>query len=69
MHDMMQKGRWRPTKQKGEAHSSAKLNDMSVREIRKLRGEGWKIKALAEKFHVAAGTVQDALYRRWQHLQ
>lgn len=55
--DMARKGRARnagkhPNLPRGERHTNAKLDDDKVREMRRLREEGWEYRALAAEFGV-----------------
>lgn len=55
--------------QKGEKHGGHKLTNEQVREIRRLRNEGWKYRQLAEKFGVCDRTIgQICRNEYWTHL-
>jgi hypothetical protein len=53
----------------GVKNGRAKLNDEKVREIRKLRAQGWSQRAIGQLFGVAVATVNDTLCgRNWKHV-
>jgi hypothetical protein len=53
----------------GEKNINSKLNADSVREIRLARGNGEKLRVLAERFNVDIGTIHNAANRRtWRHV-
>ncbi len=51
----------------GEDHPSSRLTAASVRDIHKLRKEGYTTKALGERFGVKSGSVNDILIGRTWH--
>ena len=46
---------------RGEAHGSSKLSDENVREIRKLRADGWTQQRIADKFSVYQTLISKVL--------
>ena len=51
----------RPEMRIGERNIHAKLTEQDVREIRKLRAEGWRVKDIAQKFSISEDTVKHHL--------
>lgn len=71
MADANRKGRLdgRPNRPLGEAVGTSKLTGEQVREMRRLAGDGWTTKALAERFGVCADNVRlIKSRRRWTHV-
>lgn len=65
MRDMVRKGR----SLTGERHHQAKLDESTVRDIRKASAAGETQRSLATRYGVATGTVADVIYRRtWGHV-
>ncbi|WP_405101481.1 NUMOD4 domain-containing protein [Oceanobacillus sp. FSL H7-0719] len=58
-------------KNRGEAHSNAKLNEEKVKEIRSLhRLDIYSVKELSEKFKVSIGAIYNVIsYRTWKHIK
>jgi len=55
---------------KGEGNKGAKLNNVSVREIRKLNTEGYSQRNLAKLFGVSKGTIKNVLDgKSWAHVE
>lgn len=55
--------------QSGAKASNAKLTEKQVREIRKLKGEGWTYDQICKLFPVAKRTIQDVVRRvSWANL-
>lgn len=53
----------------GERNRKAKLTEAQVIEIRRLRGEGLKLRELAERFPISETVVQQICSgRKWRHL-
>lgn len=66
--DMLRRGR--ANKAKGAAHGQAKLTEDDARALLRLRGEGWTLQELADKFGI--GNMQASRIcsgKRWSHLQ
>ncbi len=66
MRDMVRKGRAKH----GAEHAKSKLTEEKVREIRRLRTEGWTLRRLAAHF----GVTRDAIWKvstksSWRHIQ
>ena len=54
---------------RGEEHPRAVLNDGIIREIRRLRAEGWVQQGIADKFGIRLGTVAQILGGLiWSHV-
>lgn len=54
---------------RGERHGQAKLTRKDVREVRRLAGQGWPQKRLAERFGVSTGCISAVVRRRsWKHV-
>lgn len=55
---------------KGEDSPVAKLNDEKVREIRKKRKAGAKVKDLGKEYNVYFSTIKKVIYRNtWKHVE
>lgn len=68
MDDMVKKGRWGGADQKGEMHSSVKLTEPDVLEIRELAGTMTQRK-IADKFNVGFVQISRIISRdRWSHI-
>jgi hypothetical protein len=66
MTDASHKGRCHP----GELTANAKLTASDVREIRRLRQDGWKLADLAAKFNVSQPNITAILNRQtWRHIE
>ncbi len=53
----------------GERHPQARLTENKVRKIRRLKGTGMTIQAIADRFGVNRATIHDVLIRRtWNHV-
>jgi hypothetical protein len=53
----------------GEAHHTARLTDVAVVAMRKLRADGWGYERLATLFEMPLATVREACIRKtWKHL-
>lgn len=64
--DMVRKGR----SAKGERHSHAKLTDDEVREIRRLRQDGWLQRDVAKRFGVAPSQISMITHgKTWKHVK
>ena len=65
--DMAEKGRYKSTSRKGDAHPGAKLTDEAVREIRSSDELG---KALAERYGVSPSLITLIRKRKaWTHIE
>ena len=54
---------------RGENHWSARLTEDLVRESRKLRSEGLKVRTIAERFGIPLSTMKDCLRgKTWAHV-
>lgn len=54
---------------KGEKHHSAKLTEDDVRDIRRLRAEGERLRIIGEKYGMKAATIHGIVSRRyWKHV-
>ena len=63
---------WRqrhPRQAQGERVGGSKLTADKVREIRRLRSEGWTLERLADEFGVRIGTIRFIVTRQtWKHI-
>lgn len=67
--DMIKKGRNGPMANKGSLHLNAKLNDDDIREIRRLRKDGFFLKDIAKKFDTCEGNISLIVnYKAWKHI-
>lgn len=67
--DMVEKGRARHSGPRGEANSSAKLTEDSVRAIRRERADGAKLLTLARRFNVSIHVISAVARRKlWKHV-
>lgn len=68
--DMRAKGRGAVPSLKGERHPQAKLDETTVRSIRRLRAKGLTFAAIGERFGITAGTCHAITSGRlWSHVQ
>lgn len=68
-NDMMRKGRHHPAPSIGEKNGSSKLTEVEIKEIRRLREEGWTLTALGEKFGVSFGLIGHIVRgKAWKHI-
>lgn len=70
MRDARDKGRLVNNAPKGEDNGVSVLTENAVREIRKLRSEGWSQARIAEKFEVNQSQVSRILLgKTWSHVK
>lgn len=72
MRDMGDKGRSRFHKEqfRGEAHGNSTLTESDVRNLRRLREDGWTYRRLAARFSTSTTNACDIANRKtWRHIE